>query len=183
MTTLARMGATALLAIVPLCGAQTVHHKKAADPPKPEPTEPELVEYIRGALLALTPSDGMNDNLEVAYDTTTKVLTVAGPNGRCDFFISALDANNMVWDVFDPSDSDRTREKLLRLTMISTIGKPARTCYNNVSSVDPMMPTNRARFLFSEPKADEEANFQEHMATAFKKLIALDGGTAAKDLF
>jgi hypothetical protein len=45
------------------------------------------------------------------------------------------------------------------------------------------MPTNRARFLFSESHADETPGFQQKMAKAFQKLIALTGGTPQKDLF
>jgi hypothetical protein len=56
--------AAVLIAILPGCSAQTATHKKKA-PPKPEPTAQELFEYIRGALLSLSPEDGINDNLEV----------------------------------------------------------------------------------------------------------------------
>jgi len=174
--------AAALLAFLPLCLAQTSTHKKAAEP-KPEPTEPDLVEYIRGALLSLSPSDGINDNLEVRYDDTAKVLTIIGPSGRCDAFLTALDPNHAVWDVFDPSDSDRQREKLLRLTMVSVIGKNARTCYDPANHVNLDLIGNRARFLFSQPKADDIPGFQDKMAKAFKKLIVLAGGEPEKDLF
>lgn len=176
--------AVALCALSAAALAQTATHKKAAPPPpKPEPTEPELVEYIRGSLLALSPADGMDDNLDVRYDPTTKVLTVDTPNGHCDFFIAALNANQAVWDVYDPSDTNRTREKVLRLTLVSVSGKAARACYDQANHVDPTMLTNRARFLFSQPKADEEPDFQDHMAKAFKKLIALAGGAPEKELF
>jgi hypothetical protein len=177
-----RLCAAALLAVLPLCVAQTTSHKKAPEP-KPEPTEPELVEYIRGALLSLSPSDGINDNLEVRYDETAKVLTVIGPAGRCDAFLTALDPNHAVWDVFDPSDSERQREKLVRLTMVSVIGKNARTCYDQANHVNLDLIGNRARFLFSQPKADEIPDFQDKMAKAFKKLIVLAGGQPEKDLF
>lgn len=176
------MSAAALLLVLPFCLAQT-HAKKAAAPPKPEPTEPELVEYIRGALLSLSPNDGINDNLEVRYDETRKVLTVIGPNGRCDEFINALNPNNVVWDVFDPSDSDRQREKLLRITLVSVIGKNARTCYDASDHVAPDVLGNRARFLFSQSKADDLPDFQVRMTKAFKKLIELTGGETEKELF
>jgi hypothetical protein len=177
-----RICAAALLAVLPLCSAQTATHKKASEP-KPEPTEPELVEYIRGALLSLSPSDGINDNLEVRYDETAKVLTIIGPSGRCDAFLTALNPNHAVWDVFDPSDSDRQREKLIRLTMVSVIGKNARTCYDKADHVNLDLIGNRARFLFSQPKADDIPDFQEKMAKAFKKLIVLAGGAPEKELF
>lgn len=173
--------AAALLVVFPLSFAQTASHKKA--PLKPEPTEPELVEYIRGGLLSLSPADGVNDNLEVRYDETNKVLTVVGPTGACDVFLTALDPNVAVWELFDPSDNDKTREKLLRLTVISTIDKAARTCYDKAGHVNPSLATNRARFLFSQPKADDYPQFQDRMAKAFKKLIALTSGTPQKDLF
>lgn len=179
----ARLCALTFLFCVSLCSAQTTSHKKAAPPPKPEPTEPELVEYIRGALLSLSPNDGINDNLDVRYDESTKILTLTGPTGHCDIVISALNPNNTVWDVFDPSDSDRPREKLVRLTMVSTIGKTARTCYDRFDHVDTTLIGNRARFLFSQPKTDDVPDFQEKMTKAIKKLIVLAGGAAEKDIF
>jgi hypothetical protein len=183
MTRWIRICAAAFLVVLPLCSAQTAKTRKPAAVPKPEPTEPELVEYIRGALLSLSPNDGINDNLEVRYNETTKVLTVIGPSGRCDEFLSSLNPNNTVWDVFDPSDSDRQREKLLRLTMVSVIGKTARTCYDQSDHLDLNVTANRARFLFSQSKADDVPEFQEKMAKAFKKLIVLAGGAPEKDLF
>ena len=179
----ARIQVAAMLLLLPLCTAQSTKTKKAAPPPKPEPTEAELVEYVRGALLSLSPNDGINDNLEVRYDENRKVVTIIGPAGRCDEFLSALDPNNAVWDVFDPSDSDRQREKLLRLTLVSVIGKTARTCYDTSDHVDLNVMGNRARFLFSQSKADDMPDFQEKMAKAFKKLIVLTGGAPEKDLF
>jgi hypothetical protein len=183
MTQASRICAAALLMLLPFCPAQTAKTNKAPAPPKPEPTEPELVEYIRGALLSLSPSDGINDNLEVRYDENKKVLTVIGPSGRCDEFLNALNPNNAVWDVFDPSDSERQREKLLRLTMVSVIGKNARTCYDSSDHLDLNVMGNRARFLFSQSKADDLPDFQDKMAKAFKKLIVLTGGEPEKDLF
>jgi hypothetical protein len=178
-----KTGASALLLLACLCAAQTTHKKAPPPPPKPEPTEPDLVEYIRGQLLSLSPSDGINDNLEVRYDDSRKVLTITTPSGHCDLFISSLDPNNAVWDVFDPSDSDRQREKLVRLTMVSVIGKTARTCYDTQDHVDPTLIGNRARLLFSEPKADDVPDFHDKMTKAMKKLIALTGGEQEKDIF
>ena len=63
MTHLARICAAALILVLPACSAQTPHHGKKPDP-KPEPTQQELFEYIRGKLLSLSPGDGINDNLE-----------------------------------------------------------------------------------------------------------------------
>lgn len=179
----ARMGAAMLLFLASFCGAQTAAHKKAAPPPKPEPTEADLVEYIRGQLLSLSPSDGINDNLDVRFDETNKILTVTTPAGHCDMFIGALDANYAVWDVFDPSDSDRQREKLVRLTMVSVSGKTARTCYDKQDHVDATLIGNRARLLFSEPKADDVPDFHDKMTKAMKMLIVLDGGAPEKDIF
>jgi hypothetical protein len=152
-------------------------------PPKPEPTEPELAEYIRGALLSLTPADGINDNTDVGWNAETKVLTVIGPGGRCETALRSLNANAIVWDLYDPSDTERTREKLLRLTLVSVSGKTARTCYDQRGAENPLMPGNRARFLFSQSHADQIPGFQDKMAKAFKKLIALTGGAPEKDLF
>ncbi|HVZ82162.1 MAG TPA: hypothetical protein VG893_00705 [Terracidiphilus sp.] len=175
--------AAVALLVAPLALYAQASRHKAAPEPKPEPTESELVEYIRGALLSLSPSDGLNDNLDATFNTETGILTVTGPYGHCDFSIPSLNANDTVWDVYDPSDSDRTREKLLRLTLVSVSGKDARTCYDRQGRIDATMLANRARFLFSQPKADEIPDFQSRMVTAFQKLIAATGGTPAKDLF
>jgi len=112
MLRLVRTSTFALLLIASCCAAQTAHKKAPPPPPKPEPTESDLVEYIRGQLLSLSPSDGINDNLEVRYDQTNKVLTVITPSGHCDMFITSLDPNNAVWDVFDPSDTTPPGTKL-----------------------------------------------------------------------
>ena len=60
--------AAVLLGILPACSAQTATHKERGLPQTPEPTAPELFEYIRGALLSLSPQDGINDNVDVTYD-------------------------------------------------------------------------------------------------------------------
>jgi hypothetical protein len=49
--------------------------------------------------------------------------------------------------------------------------------------VDTSDPTNRVRLLFSYVKADQRPKFQESMTKAIKKLIALSGGAAEKELF
>lgn len=167
--------------LLPACLAQTA--KRAKADPKPEPTEPELVEYIRGALLSLSPADGINDNVDVSWNSSSKVLTVTEPVGHCDFFLYALNANDTVWDEFDPSDTYRPRETLLRLTMVSVSGKSARECYDAQNRFDPTISGNRARFLFSLPKVEEVPNFQDKIAKAFQKLVALSGGVPAKELF
>ena len=77
-----------------------------------------MFEYIRGALLSLSPEDGINDNLEIKYDLTTSVMTVTQPGGRCDDFWGSLDANQVVWDDYDPSDSRNSRERLARVTLV-----------------------------------------------------------------
>jgi hypothetical protein len=147
------------------------------------PTAPELFEYIRGALLSLSPEDGINDNLDVTFDADKGVLTVRQPGGHCDEFFGSLNANNVVWDDFDPSDSRNTRERLVRVTMVSVSGKTARTCYDKANQVDSTDPTNRVRLLFNYAKADTRHKFQDTMTKAIKKLIELTGGTPAKDLF
>ena len=43
----------------------TPAHKSKKPDPKPQPTEQDLLDYLRGKLLALSPEDGLNDNLEV----------------------------------------------------------------------------------------------------------------------
>jgi hypothetical protein len=182
MTRRSHICAATLIAILPACTAQTTTHKKKPDP-KPEPTEPELVEYIRGSLLAYSPQDGINDNVDVTFDPASNVLKIAGPAGHCDEFLGALNANQAVWDVFDPSDPHQEREKLLRLTLVSVSGKVARTCYDKDNHVDAGMAANRARLLFSLTETENVAKFQETMTKAVKKLIVLCGGTPEKDLF
>ncbi|HEV2486895.1 MAG TPA: hypothetical protein VGT08_15310 [Terracidiphilus sp.] len=182
MTQLARICAAALIAILPACSAQTANHKKRPDP-KPEPTAPELFEYIRGSLLTLSPDDGINDNLEVTFNWTTNVMTIAQPSGHCDHFLNALNTNNVVWDVFDPSDAHQTRDKLVRVTLVSVSGTKARVCYDKMNNVDSSVPTNRVRLLFSITKAEGVPGFQDKMTKALKKLIVLSGGAPENKLF
>ncbi len=165
------------------------HHARAAEPaakaaePPPEPTQAELVEYLHGKLLALSPSDGYNDNLEVTFDPSTTALTVSRPGGRCVNFLNALDANSIVWDLFDPGDTHNLREQLLRVTVSSMSGKAARTCYDQENHVDQDANPNRVRLLFSPSKASEFPDFQENMTKALQKLIALSGGVPEENLF
>ena len=182
MTQLARLCAAALLAILPICCAQTSIHKKSPDP-KPPPTVPELFEFIRGSLLSLSPNDGINDNVEVTLDPTATVMTISAPGGHCEVFLNSLDTNTLVWDVFDPSDPVQERGRLLRLTAVSMPGKPARTCYDKEGRVDATMIGNRARLLFSQAMAENSPKFQENMAKALKQLIVLSGGAPQRDLF
>jgi|SRR5580704_9895550 hypothetical protein len=173
----------ALLAIaVPASLAQSETPKKKAKP-KPEPTSAELFAYIRGALLEFSPDDRINDNLEVTIDPTATVLTVKQPDGHCDIFLSALDANTIAWDVYDASDSMTARQPLARLTVISVAGKNARTCYDVDNQVDQTISGNRARLLFSWGKIPDGSGVQAKMTKALKKLIALSGGSAEKDIF
>ncbi len=67
MRQLAHICAAALIAVLPACAAQTASHK-ARPEPKANATAPELFEYVRSALLLLTPDDGINDNLEVTFN-------------------------------------------------------------------------------------------------------------------
>ncbi len=175
--------AMAVLAIVllPACSAQTATHKKKT-PPKPEPTAPELFEYIRGALLSLSPEDGINDNVDVTYDLATGVLTVKQPGGHCDEVFGALDANDVVWDDFDPSDSRNTRERLVRVTMVSVSGKTARTCYDKANQVDPTAPTNRVRLLFSR-QSGSAARIPELDDQGHQEADRSQGGAPEQDLF
>jgi hypothetical protein len=182
MTQLARICTAALIAILPVCSAQTRSHKKAPEP-KPQPTVPELFEYIRGSLLSYSPNDGINDNVEVTINSTATILTITAPGGHCDVSLSALDSNTLVWDVFDPSDPVQPRDKLLRLTAVSTPGKPARTCYDKQNRADATMVANRARLLFSLAMTDPVPKFQENLAKAFKQLIVFSGGAPEKDIF
>ena len=180
MKVLATLCAVALVAVVPLAGAQQAHHSKKA---KPAPTAPELAEYIRGQMLSLSPDDGINDNQEVTFDAANQVMTVKQPDGRCEIYFSNLDANTVVWDVFDASDSNDTREQLLRVTIVSLSGKPARVCYDRQNHVVANIPTNRARLLFASYKTSQLPNFAYDMTKALQALIALDGGLAAQKLF
>jgi hypothetical protein len=159
-----------------------VHHVKRPAP-KPEPTQQELIEYLRGKLLSLSPSDGINDNSEVAFDPATSALTITRPDGRCVNFLNTLDANNIAWEIFDPSDTHDSRETLLRLTITSLSGKTARTCYDKQNRLDKSAPSNRVRLLFSASQARQSPDFQKDMVKAVKKLIVLSGGIPEKKLF
>jgi hypothetical protein len=162
--------------------AKARSHARKADP-KPEPTQQELIEYLRGKLLSLSPSDGINDNAEVTFDPATTALTITRPDGRCVNFLNALDANNIAWEIFDSSDKHSSREELLRLTVTSVSGKTARTCYDKQNHADNSASSNRVRFLFSASQARQSPNFQKDMTKAIKKLIVLCGGVPEKNLF
>jgi hypothetical protein len=193
MKNVARICCGVLIGCLFICAAQSelaaqatqpTHARHAKKPdPKPEPTQQDLVEYLHGKLLSLSPSDGFNDNLEVTFDPATTALTVTGPDGRCDNYLNALDANSIVWDIFYPGDTHTPREALLRLTVNSMSGKAARTCYDKGNRLDKDVYPNRARFLFSTSKVEESPGFQANMTKAFQKLIALSGGVPEKNLF
>jgi hypothetical protein len=174
--------AVVLATAAPACIAQSTAQKKKAAP-KPELTSAELFAYIRGWLIEYSPDDRVNDNLEVSIDPTATVLTVKQPDGHCDIFLSALDANTITWDVYDASDSMQTRAPLARMTVVSVAGKKARTCYDVDNNIDPSTPVTRARLLFSWDKIPEGSGFQSKMTKAFKKLIAISGGRTEKDIF
>jgi hypothetical protein len=174
--------AVLLVATLPACVAQNAPPRKKT-PPKPPPTQQELFQYVRSALILLSPDDGINDNVEVTFNPATSMITVTQPAGHCDEFLNALDAQNAVWDQFDPSDARETREKLVRLTLVSVAGKPARICYDKANEVDTSVPQNRVRLLFSFSKAEQWPLFQEKFSKAFKQLIALSGGPPANDIF
>jgi len=166
----------------PMCAAQSKPaHKKSA--PVKEPTAAELFAYMRGVLLQYSADDGSNDNLEVAIDPTATVLTIKQPDGHCDIFLNALDANTVSWDVYDASDSMQTRAPLARLTVVSVAGKKARTCYDPDNNLDPAPSATRARILFSWEKIPEGSGFQSKFTRAFKKLITQSGGAAEASLF
>jgi hypothetical protein len=167
---------------MPAGAAQSAGHKKRAAP-KPQPTSAELFAYIRGVLLAYSPDDRINDNLEVALDPTATILTVKQPDGHSYQFLRSLDANTLVWDVYDASDSVTSRQPLLRLSVVSVPGKNARVCYDQEDQVDQSIPSNRARFLFLLVKIPDVGGFQAKTSKAFKKLIAQSGGSAEKDIF
>ena len=174
--------AAVLMAVLPECSAQGTARSTRPDP-KANASAPELFEYVRSALLLLTPEDGVNDNQEVTMNWTTYVMTIAQPAGHCDLYMNALNANDVAWDVFDPSDAHETREKLVRLTLVSVSGTKARTCYDKAGRTDEGVPSNRIRFLFSYQKADQWPNFQTKLTKALKRLIVLSGGTENKEVF
>jgi hypothetical protein len=174
--------ATALVAVLPACAAQSSTHKPKPEP-RPDATAPELFEYVRSALLLLTPEDGVNDNLEVTFNWNANVMTISQPGGHCDLFVNALNPNDVAWDIFDPSDAHESRDKLVRLTLVSVSGTKARICYDKAGGVDESVPANRIRFLFSYSKADQWPNFQAKLTKALKKLIVLSGGTPAAPPF
>jgi hypothetical protein len=176
--------AAAVLLSLPVWCAQSTpatHHAKK--PPKPEPTQQELFDYVRSQLLTMSADDGINDNLEVSYDLATSTLSVTRPDGRCNIFLGNLDSNSALWEIFDPSDTYHSREAVLRVTLSSLNGKSARTCYDKHDQVDPSLPPNRTRILFSLARTKASSSFTEDMDKALKKLIAMAGGAPAKDIF
>jgi hypothetical protein len=179
---LAQICAAVFMVLLPACAAQSAK-PRAKPEPKPEPTAQELFEYVRSALILLSPDDGINDNLEVTFNQATSLMTVTQPNGHCDQYLNTLDANNSAWDVFDPSDAHESREPLLRLTLVSVSGKTARICYDKENKLDASVAPNRVRLLFSQAKAAQWPNFQEKLSKAFKNLIVLSGAAPENDIF
>ena len=173
--------ATLLAIAVYPCASQTSTHKKKTPPH--EPTSAELFDYIHGSMLAYSAEDGANDNLDISIDPTATVLTVKQPDGHCDIFLDALDANTIVWDVYDASDSMQTRAPLARMTVDAVAGKKARTCYDTDNNIDPSIPSRRARILFSWAMIPDGSGFQTKFTKAFKKLIKLSGGMVEKNIF
>jgi hypothetical protein len=163
--------------------AKPVEVENVADNQPHEPSQEELAEYLRSKLLSLSPSDGINDNLEVRFDSSTSTLTVVQPTGRCEHFLRALNVNSVTWDIFDPSDEQNPREKLLRLTSHSISGEKARVCFGLNEQPEAGTPTNRLRMLFSLAKSEQLPHFQDKIATALKKLIVLSGGAEGEELF
>jgi hypothetical protein len=160
-----------------------VHHHVKKPDPKPEPTQEELVDYVRAKLLALTATDGYNDNVEVTFNPATTALIITRPDGRCENFLNTLDTNSMVWEIFDPSDQHVTREPLLRLTVSSKSGEVSRICYDKQNHVDTSVISNRVRLLFSTSKEGQVPDFRQNMTKAIQKLIVLCGGTEQKEIF
>ena len=161
--------------------AKPAHKAKKPDP-KPEPTEQDLLDYLRAKLLSLSPEDGLNDNLEVSYDLATSIMSITQPDGHCDISWNAIDANSALWDTIDPSDTYHKRDEVLRLTLTSQNGKSARVCYDRKNQINPNAAANRVRLLFSHPKADGLSGFMDTMDKAVKKLVALSGGTPEKKI-
>jgi len=169
------------VAVYPCTGQTDTHKKKAA--PAREPTSAELFAYVHGVMLAYSPEDRVNDNLEISIDPTSTVLTIKQPDGHCDIFLGALDANTIVWDVYDASDSMQTRSPLARLTVDAIAGKRARTCYDAENNLDTSIPSSRARILFSWAMIPDGSGFQAKFTKALKKLIKLSGGMTDKDIY
>ena len=174
----------ALLAIVVSSSrAQPAMHRKKAVAAKPEATAAELFEYIRGTLMAYSPDDRINDNLDVSLDPTATVLTIKQPDGHCDIFLGALDANTVTWDFYDASDSMVSRQPLARMSVVSLPGKSAAHLLRPGQPgrpVDSDQPGAIAVFVGEDSRG---SGVQSKVTKAMKKLIALSGGYAEKDIF
>ena len=156
------------------------HTKKAE--PKPPPSREELFEYVRSRLLSLSPSDGLDDNLEVSYNPEISTLTITQPDGRCDIYLNSIDNNSAVWEIVDPSETNHPRAEVLRLTVNSVSGKKARACYDNQNQIDPTLASNRARLFFSLSKSRATAGFTDKMDKAIKELVVASGGAPEKHI-
>jgi hypothetical protein len=182
MKAFASICVAALVAVLPALNAQTSTRKVRTEL-KAEATAADLFEYVRSALLLLTPEDNVNDNQEVSFNWTTNAMTIKQPGGHCDIYMNALNGNDVAWDVFDPSDSHETREKLVRITLVSVSGAKARICYDSAGHEDTSVPSNRVRLLFSYRKADQWPDFQAKFTRAIKRLIVLSGGLGETERF
>jgi hypothetical protein len=175
MTRLPGICAAVVMAVLPACSAQILVHSDKGQKPGAagamEATDRDLSDYVRKELLALSPRDGINDNLKVAFAPATSVLSIAQPDGRCDIFLNQLDAASASWEIYDPSDADNFRGQLLRLTLNAQRGRTARICYDNHHRVDSRISTGHARLLFSLEKANAVPTFAEDMDKAIRKLV------------
>jgi hypothetical protein len=160
---------------------QLASHPKKAEPKAP-PSREELFEFVRSRLLSLSPSDGLNDNLEVAYNPDISTLTITQPDGRCDIYLNSIDNNSAVWEIIDPSETNRPRAEVLRLTVNSISGKKARACYDNQNQIDTSLASNRARLFFSLSKAKATPDFTYKMDKAIKELVVASGGAPEKQV-
>ena len=119
--------------------------------PKPEPTAQELFEYVRSALILLSPDDGINDNLEVTFNPATQ-LDDRNAARRPLRSISRMRSTQTMsaWDVFDPSDASRVPRTALApytgLRQRQEGAEPATTRQNKSMQA---LPANRVRLLFS----------------------------------
>jgi len=142
------------------CVAQNAPPKRRLRQPLPRSRSYFSTSAARSYLLS--PDDGINDNVEVTFNPATSVLTVTQPSGHCDEFLNALDAQNAVWDQFDPSDAQQTRRKSwsdsrwFRWPANQPVSATTRQ-----TRLTPAFRGNRVRLLFSFSKAEQWPLFQE----------------------
>jgi hypothetical protein len=133
---------------------------------------------MRTKIIALTPSTAGGGASEAVFDADTCTMTISYKNGaKAEVYLNNLDAGGLTWRIFVAGEG----EKLLLLDTIAKQGAVGERYWPLASG----QTVNRSDpgLSFSLPKAAAVPGFQDKIASAFKHLITLCGGTPERELF